>query len=437
MSDKQRSISKENRISGAGLHTGHVVNLIFKPAGANEGIRFVRSDLPDKPSVKLGSFDIVHGGEGGRYSALKVGSGLIYTVEHMISALAGLRIDNITIEMDNDEAPGMDGSALPYVKAIKEAGIVEQGAERKYFEIKEQVSVSLDGASVMILPADEFKISYALEYPLPYLKQVITTHVTDDIFERELAPARTFCLYDEAEPIRAKGLGKGADFNNTLVFGNDGVMQNTLRFPDEAARHKILDCIGDLYLLGIPIKGHVIAFKSGHNLNRKLLKKIARQKAKYESKREIYRYEYQEGQEVDIQGIMRTMPHRYPFLLVDRILELKHGERAVGVKNVTINDGFFQGHFPDRPVMPGVLMVEAMAQVGGVCFLTKPELQGKLPLFMAVDNVKFRKVVEPGDQLIMEVDIVKARSRFAQAKGVCKVDGELACEAEMTFAFGE
>jgi len=437
MSDNQRTISKEFKLSGTGLHTGHVVNLVLKPAGANEGIHFVRTDLLDKPAVKLGSFDVVHGGEGGRYSALKVGSGLIYTVEHLISALAGLRIDNITIEMDNDEAPGLDGSAYPFVKALKEAGIVELGVDKKYFEIKEQVSVSAEGASVTILPSDEFKISYALEYPLPYLRQVMTTLVTDDIFEKEIAPARTFCLYDEAEPIRAKGLGKGADYNNTLVFGKDGVMKNTLRFPDEAARHKILDCIGDFYLLGIPLKGHIIAFKSGHNLNRKLLKKIARQKAKYESKQELFRYEYQEGQEVDIQGIMRTLPHRYPFLLVDRILEMKPGERVVGVKNVTINDGFFQGHFPERPVMPGVLMVEAMAQVGGVCLLTKADMEGKLPFFMAVNNVKFRRIVEPGDQLIMEVTIVRARSRVAQAKGVCKVDGEVVCEAEMTFAFGE
>ena len=249
--------------------------------------------------------------------------------------------------------------------------------------------------------------------------------------------SRTFCLLEEADAIRDKGLGKGADRTNTLVFGKDGVLDNELRFPDEPARHKILDCIGDLYLLGIPIKGHVISYRGGHTVNRELLKKIAQQKAKYDSRREIHALPQAAEGKADIHQIMKTIPHRYPFLLVDRILELKQGVRAVGIKNVTINDGFFQGHFPQRPVMPGVLMVEAMAQVGGVCALSNPELRGKLAFFVAIDGVKFRKVVEPGDQLVMEVDIVKARSKIAQAKGVCKVDGEIVCEAGMTFAFGE
>jgi UDP-3-O-[3-hydroxymyristoyl] N-acetylglucosamine deacetylase/3-hydroxyacyl-[acyl-carrier-protein] dehydratase len=234
----------------------------------------------------------------------------------------------------------------------------------------------------------------------------------------------------------AKGLGQGATTANTLVFGPDGVVGNTLRFPDEAARHKVLDCLGDLYLLGLPIKGHIFAFKSGHNLNRELLKKIAEQKARYEARREPMKLEYQPGSSLDVHAIMAVIPHRYPFLLVDRILEIEPGKRAVAIKNVTANEAFFQGHFPARPVMPGVLMVEAMAQVAGVVVLSNSELAGKLAFFMSVDAVKFRKVVEPGDQVVMEVEITKARSRIAQAKGVCKVNGEIACEAEMGFALG-
>ncbi|MBF0123492.1 MAG: 3-hydroxyacyl-ACP dehydratase FabZ, partial [Candidatus Omnitrophica bacterium] len=302
---------------------------------------------------------------------------------------------------------------------------------------KEPITVAKNGATVTILPADELKVSYSLEYEHPLLRGVYTSLVTSEIFEKELAPNRTFCLFEEAEIVRAKGLGLGANYQNTLVFGKDGVMDNVLRFPDEPVRHKLLDCIGDLYLLGLPIKGHVIAFRSGHNLNRELLKKIFEQKTRYEAKRELHHVEYKEGSEIDVRGIMNVLPHRYPFLLVDRILELEVGKRAVAIKNVTMNEAFFQGHFPGKPVMPGVLMVEAMAQVAGVVALSKPELKGKLAFFMSVDGVKFRRVIEPGDQVVMEVEITKARSRSGQAKGVCKVAGEVACEAEMGFFFGD
>ncbi len=434
---KQRTIAKEYTMTGTGLHTGHQVKLTFKPAKANEGISFVRTDMPDNPVMKLGDVSVIYGGDTGRYSALKNGAAMIYTVEHLVSAFAGLGIDDITVMMDGDEVPGLDGSAGEYVKALKSAGIVELEAEKQCFEIKEPICVSKNGASVMIVPADEFKVSYALEYPHPMLKQSVTFAVTPEIFEREIASCRTFCLKEEADALLAKGLGQGASTDNTLVFGPSGVVDNHLRFVDEAGRHKVLDCIGDLYLLGMPLKGHVFAFKSGHNLNRELLKKIAEQKKKYEAKRAVVDIEVKEGAGLDVRGIMNIIPHRYPFLLVDRILEIEVGKRAVAIKNVTMNEAFFQGHFPARPVMPGVLMVEAMAQVAGVIVLSNPELRGKLAFFMSVDAVKFRKVVAPGDQVVMEVEIVKARSRIAQAKGICKVDGQVVCEAEMGFAFGD
>jgi UDP-3-O-[3-hydroxymyristoyl] N-acetylglucosamine deacetylase/3-hydroxyacyl-[acyl-carrier-protein] dehydratase len=380
--------------------------------------------------------DVVYGGDGGRYSAIKKGDAIIYTIEHVLAVLAGLGIDNITIEMDGDEAPGLDGSALEYFKAFQSVGVVDLGTEKNCFEIKEPIAVSHHGASVLIVPADELRISYALEYPHPMLRQTCTFTITPEIFEKQLSSCRTFCLKEEADALLAKGLGQGANHDNTLVFGPDGIIGNKLRFPDEPTRHKILDCLGDLYLLGFPIKGHVFAYKSGHVLNRSLLKKILEQKIKYGSRREISKVEYKEGSEVDVRGIMGLIPHRYPFLLVDRILEMEPGKRALAIKNVTANEAFFQGHFPARPVMPGVLMVEAMAQVAGSVVLSNPAAQGKLAFFMSIDGVKFRKVVEPGDQVVMEVEITKAKSRVAQAKGTCKVDGQVVCEAEMGFAFG-
>ncbi|MFH0753971.1 MAG: UDP-3-O-acyl-N-acetylglucosamine deacetylase [Candidatus Omnitrophota bacterium] len=434
---KQRTILRECTLVGKGLHTGHQAHLTFKPARANEGICFVRTDLPGQPVIRLGDMDVISGGDAGRYSALKNGDAMIYTVEHIVSALSGLGIDNIVIAIDGDEAPGLDGSAGEYVKALKSSGIVELEAERKYFAIQEPICVAKNGASVMIVPADDFKVSYALEYPHPMLKQSVTFTVTPEIFEQEIAVCRTFCLKEEADVLLAKGLGQGATTANTLVFGPAGVVDNQLRFADEAGRHKVLDCIGDLYLLGFPIKGHVFAFKSGHNLNREILKKIAEQKRKYEATCEVSRIEVKDGSVIDVRGIMNIIPHRYPFLLVDRILEIEVGKRAVAIKNVTANEAFFQGHFPVRPVMPGVLMLEAMAQVAAVTLLSTPALLGKIGFYMSVDAVKFRRVVEPGDQLVMEIEIVKARSRVAQAKGVCKVDGQIACEAEMGFAFGD
>ncbi|MBF0594921.1 MAG: UDP-3-O-[3-hydroxymyristoyl] N-acetylglucosamine deacetylase [Candidatus Omnitrophica bacterium] len=434
---KQRTISSSVKVSGIGLHTGHKVNVVFTPAKANDGIVFTRIDMPGQPMVRLGDFASISGGEAGRYSSLKIGDGQIYTIEHMMGALAGLGIDNIAIAMDGDEAPGLDGSAIEFVKALKLAGIVDLDADKKFIEIKEAICVTKNGASVMIVPADDFKISYALEYPHPLLRSTVTYAITQDVFERDIAPCRTFCLKEEADALLTKGLGQGANHENTLVFGPNGIVGNTARFADEPARHKLMDCIGDLYLLGAPVKGHVFAFKSGHNLNRELLKKIVEQRDRFASKREPLKLELKEGGGMDVRGIMNIIPHRYPFLLVDRIVEMEPGKRAVAIKNVTMNEAFFQGHFPSRPVMPGVLMVEAMAQVVGVTMLSNPALLGKLAFFMSVDGVKFRRVIEPGDQVVMEVEIIRARSRTAQAKGVCKVDGQIVCEAEMGFAFGE
>lgn len=436
MSNKQKTIVKPFSISGVGLHKGTLVNVHFKPAAINEGIRFIRVDLPQKTVIKLGEGCVVTDPNVTRCTAISADDAMIVTVEHLTSVLWGLGIDNLTIEIDGEELPGLDGSGLDYLKAFKSAGIHEQDAPKKFYKIQEAIGVSQDGSSLLITPADDFKISYTLNYDHPGLRsQFYSVTLDEQSFEREIAPCRTFVLEKETKELSAKGLGKGANTTNTLVVGDRGVIDNTLRFPDEFVRHKILDCIGDLFLLGFPIRGHIFATKSGHALNRLLLKKIAQQKKKYDAEGFIYQPAISGGQEVDIQNIMKILPHRYPFLLVDRVVALEAGKKAVGIKNVTINDNFFQGHFPTRPVMPGVLMIEAMAQTAGIALLTNPEHHGKLAVFMAVDKVKFRRVVVPGDQLVMEVEIVRDRSRTAQVKGVAKVDGEVAAEAEIILSF--
>jgi len=288
-----------------------------------------------------------------------------------------------------------------------------------------------------VLPHPNFRISYTLDYDHPLLKtQYLNLEVTSETFEKEIASYRTFVLEEEVEELKKLGLGKGASFDNTLVVTEKGIVENILRKEDEFVRHKILDLIGDLYLLGAPIKGYVIAVKSGHALNIRLLHKIFEQKQRYESAG--VRSEYvSKQQELDIAEIMKVLPHRYPFLLVDRVISLEEGKRAVGIKNVTINDNFFTGHFPDRPVMPGVLIIEAMAQVGGVLMLSQAKNFGKIAYFIAADNIKFRKPVLPGDQLVLEVEVIKVRSRTGQVHTQAKVDDKLVAEADLMFSLAE
>ena len=433
---KQRTIQDEIVISGAGLHTGNPVTLRLKPAEERSDISFIRVDLPDRPVIKTVFENIVMDEAMPRCSSLRKGTAIIHTVEHLMSTLCGLGIDNVTIEIDSNELPGLDGSGLEFLKAIKKVGIKEQAADKEYIDIYEPIGVSSNGASVFLVPDKEFKISYTLDYDHPLLRsQFFSTIVNSDIFETQIAPCRTFCLEKETQQLRRSGLGKGANFNNTLVVGDKGVINNQTRFPDEFARHKVLDFIGDLYLLGKPIRGQVFATKSGHQLNMLLLKKIFKQKREYENSRFIPQYELKEEAPLHIGQIMKILPHRYPFLLVDRIVRLEKGKRIVGIKNVTINENFFQGHFPTRPIMPGVLIVEALAQIGGVLVLTNEIHHAKVALFMAADKVKFRRLVEPGEQLILEVEIIRDRSRTAFLRGQAKVAGEVATEVEMLFSF--
>jgi UDP-3-O-[3-hydroxymyristoyl] N-acetylglucosamine deacetylase/3-hydroxyacyl-[acyl-carrier-protein] dehydratase len=436
--DNQRTVAREVGLKGVGLHTANKVNVTFKPAEVDSGIYFVRVDLPGRPVIKAAVEFLLDASRSPRRTSVGSGSVEVQTIEHLMAALAGLGIDNLCIELDNDEIPGLDGSSLNFLEAIARAGIKEQDKERRFFLVKEPIFVEEEGSSVMVLPSSECKIAYTLSYNHPLLRaQFLEISITPDTFKKELAASRTFCLEDEAGPLQDQGLGRGANYENTLVLGKSGVIKNKLRYEDEFVRHKIVDLLGDLYLVGCPIKGHIVALKSGHSLNLELAKRINQQKQRYSLGGIASNYHPVQTEELDVNEIMKILPHREPFLFVDRITHLELGKRATGIKNVTINDYFFKGHFPGKPVMPGVLIIEAMAQVGGVMMLAPEVNRGKLAFFMAADNVKFRKTVVPGDQLVLEVEAVKVKSKTGQVRARALVDGKVACEADLMFVLVE
>ncbi|VAX36889.1 3-hydroxyacyl-[acyl-carrier-protein] dehydratase, FabZ form [hydrothermal vent metagenome] len=436
MNEKQRTIKAEVFLSGIGLHTGCAVSLTLKPAAENEGICFIRTDLTDKPVVSACVDNLCDKGSALRCTSLRSGDAVIHTVEHLMAVLCGCGITNLIIEIDAQELPGLDGSGREFLQAIEAVGVLDQGEPAQVFKIQKPIIVEKNGCSIYVVPANELKISYVLDYDIEALQaQFFEINLTQESFVSEVACARTFCLESEADDLRAKGLGKGANYQNTLVIGPDGVKENKFRFFNECARHKVLDFIGDLYLLGKPIVGHIFAIKSGHNLNTQLLKELVKQGTSSGKMSLMQKVDMDTSKAIEVNDIVKILPHRYPFLLVDRILELEKGKRAVGIKNVTINDQFFQGHFPTRPVMPGVLMVEAMAQVAGVAILTDEAHHDKLAFFMGINKAKFRKVVVPGDQLVMEINVKKNKSRVAIVEGVARVNGVVVTEAEMSFSF--
>lgn len=431
---KQKTIKKECTFEGAGLHTGCRVKVVCKPAAEHAGINFIRTDLPDRPKIKVDPLNIHIDTSMPRCTAIGNDGCAIYTVEHLMSVLCGLGVTNLEIEIDAKELPGLDGSGLDFLKGLEKAGIAEQDAEVKVYEIKEPLGVELNGCSIFVVPARDFKVSYTLDYNHDVLRSQFFSAVIDkDFYKKQIAPSRTFCLEEEANELRAKGLGKGADYTNTLVVGKKNVIKNKVRFPDEFARHKILDFIGDLYLLGSPIRGHVYAVKSGHTLNIKLLKRILKQKEKYERRNEYFYYDVQGKKVIEGNDIMKILPHRYPFLLVDRVLEMEGYRRAVGIKNVTVNEPFFGGHFPGQPIMPGVLILEALAQLAGTLLLRRMEYTGKLPVLWSIDKVKLRRSVIPGDQLRLEVEATKVRDTMGRVECVAKVNEHVAAEAQMVF----
>ena len=439
MSELQRTIATDVFMNGQGIHTGAPVSIRVLPAPADAGVVFIRTDLPHRPTIPVKSAQVVDIGKSVRRTTLSQNGVEVQTVEHFMASLWGAGIDNAYVEVTNTEMPGLDGSAVQFCRQFKAAGTVEQSAPRRYASLREPIFVEEGESSIVAFPDKTLRISYLLSYAHPLLKSQFVSFIQDgaESFERDIAPARTFCLEEEAETLRAAGFGKGANADNTLILGEQGVVNNTLRFEDEFARHKILDLLGDLYLLGSRLRAHVIAIKSGHPLNVKLLKKLDQAMEQWKlGSLQSATSETMVGPQLDITQIQKILPHRYPFLLVDRVTELTE-TRAVGIKCVTINDYFFRGHFPERPVMPGVLIIEAIAQVGGIIMLNKSDNRGKLAYFMGVDNVKFRKPVVPGDVLVLEAELGRLRSRTGQVTGRALVDGKVVCEAELMFALVE
>ncbi|MCX5661672.1 MAG: UDP-3-O-acyl-N-acetylglucosamine deacetylase [Planctomycetota bacterium] len=429
MPEVQHTIARSATVTGLGLFSGHPVTVVFRPAPANHGIVFVRTDMERAQVPAL----VGHVLKRARRSALRCGDATIETCEHCLSAIAGLNIDNLIIEIDAAEFPGLDGSSLPYVEALLAAEVQAQDAPRRKLVVTEPVVVRQDDAVLAAVPCEEpgMQLVYDLHYgsDTSLGRQVAVFDFGKGDYVKDIAPARTFVLEAEAKALRAAGLGTHLTPMDVLVLGPQGpVGGNSYRFPDEPARHKMLDLIGDLYLLGAPIQGRIIAYKSGHWLNHALVRQLIKQHA------EQGRHELALHRSVlDIRKLSRILPHRYPMLLVDRVIELDGDRRVLGIKNVTINEPFFQGHYPGTPIMPGVLIVEAMAQLSGVLIGQKLENTARIAVLLSLDRVKLRKPVTPGDQLILEAESVRVRSRLAHMRCRAYVGQELAAEAEIKF----
>jgi len=431
VSDRQKTVSREATFVGPGLFSGETATLTFAPAAPNSGITFVREQDDKVATIPALVYNVLNRP---RRTCLRNGTLFVETVEHCMAALAGMGIDNAIVKVAGGsigELPGGDGSSNSFVHAIEEAGVVEQDEKIEPLIIRKPIQVSLDGATLAALPGptDKLEVIYDFEAKAPIGRQTFSFRLGDDDFVHQLAPARTFVFDDEARELRSRGLGKHLSHKELLVIAPDGPIENEFRFADECARHKVLDLIGDLYLAGRPIRGRIIAFKSGHRLNHLLARKLLEQEENFQRENMVTR-----DAAMDIRRIQRILPHRYPMLMVDRVLEITSGgERAIGIKNVTFNDIFFQGHYPGTPIMPGVLIVEAMAQLGGLLLSQKLEHTGKLAILLSMDKVKMRHPVVPGDQLLLEAIAVRVKSRTGHVRCKAFVGDRMACEADIKF----
>jgi UDP-3-O-[3-hydroxymyristoyl] N-acetylglucosamine deacetylase / 3-hydroxyacyl-[acyl-carrier-protein] dehydratase len=404
-------------LEGIGLHLGVQCRITFQPAPARQGIYFRRTDCPGQPRIRAHVSE-VSGSD--RNTQLGKGAHAVHTVEHVLAAVTGMGIDDVTIDMDGPEPPILDGSAAPFLAALSEAGLASLEGEPEFLDLCEPVRI-IDGASVYeAYPCDRLELDVTIEFPHPLIgKQSRRFTITEETFAAELSRARTFGFVHEVDALRAKGLIKGASLQNAVVLDDTDVLSGDLRWSDEFVRHKAMDCVGDLALAGARVRARIVAVKPSHRGTVTLV-------------REMVKAGRKENGMYTIEDIMKVLPHRYPFLLVDRILEIEQNKRIVGLKNVTINEPFFQGHFPGHPIMPGVLIIEAMAQVGGMLLMgSLDEPESKVVYFMSLDNVKFRRPVKPGDQIRFELEIVQIRGMVCKMRGVGKVEGEVVAEADM------
>lgn len=457
MSEKQRTLASEISLSGKGLHTGVNVKITFKPAPANHGYKFCRVDLPGKPVIDALAENV---SDTSRGTTLVQNEASVATIEHVLAAFYGLGVDNAMIEIDGPEAPIMGGSALKFVEAIKEAGITELKEDRNYFVVKQKLTWSDEehGVDLILYPDDHLSINVLIDYNSRILGNQYAILDTLDDFEKQICNSRTFVFFHELEPLNKMGLIKGGDLDNAVVIlekeveqaeidriarlfnrpginkHTAGVLNNTqLRYPNEPARHKLLDLLGDLALVGYPVKGKVVATRPGHYANTRLSKMIRQEMKKSLSKRNIPVYDPTIPPVYTLEEIKKRLPHRAPFLMVDKIISLDE-TIVVGIKNVTFNESFFQGHFPDEPVMPGVLLVEALAQCGGILVLSGLEDPEKYSTyFLKIDKLKFKHKVVPGDTVILKMELAESMRRgIVTMFGQAFVGNNLVVEGEMT-----
>ena len=425
----QQTIERPAEIKGRGLFTGEEVAVRFKPAPVDAGVVFVRVDGSSSARIRAHISNVT---KRARRTSLRNGTMAIETVEHCLAALHGLGIDNVEVELNGGELPGGDGSSLAFVDALRAAGISPQDSERKPIVIQDTVRVCDGDAELIAVPTgrDGLEILYDLDYgpDVSIPRQIFALQLSEQSFCGQIASARTFLLEEEARQFQAAGLGQHLTYNDVVVIGPEGIIDNEFRFPDECVRHKVLDLVGDLYLAGRPLHGKVIARKSGHALNHELVRQLLEQVDRRDRQARL-----SSVTALDARQLHRILPHRYPFLLIDRVIQIDGDRRAVGIKNVSINEPYFQGHYPSQPIMPGVLIIEAMAQLAGILLSQTLEHAGKVAVLLSMDHVKFRRPVLPGDQLVLEVETLRVKARTGHVRCRASVGDTMVSHAEIKF----